>query len=87
MGPILSAALTFLVQSTLARVIWASVTWWFLVGLVPVVVAFLNGLAGDPLSNIPATLWWFLDLVGFDIAVSLIGTAALVRFTIRRMPT
>ena len=70
MPAILATVLAWIVESTLARFIWSTIAWWFMTGLIPVVVSSVNSVAGDPLSLIPDGAWWLLDVIGFDVWIN-----------------
>lgn len=62
----------YLIFTFLLDIVWSLLPNWF----------GLNGL----LNNLPSGIWFFLDLIAFDIGGPLIIGAWTTRFLIRRIP-
>ena len=83
-----NAALTFVVRSVIAKFFVFFALFFVTTEFLAVLVERLpNGQAmSGALAGIPPGMWYFLDLVHFDIGLPAILSAWVLRFMIRRIP-
>lgn len=64
--------LIFVIFEVLLSIVWSLLPSWF----------NMNGL----FNTIPSGVWYFLDMIGFDVGVPILIGAWTTRFLIRRIP-
>lgn len=83
-----NTALGFFVRSIIAKFFVFFALFFITTEFLAVLVDRLpNGQAmNGALSGIPASMWYFLDLVHFDVGLPAVLSAWVLRFMIRRIP-
>lgn len=83
-----NATLGFLVRSVIAKFFVFFALFFITTEFLAVLVDRLpNGQAmSGALSGIPPSMWYFLDLVHFDVGLPAVLSAWVLRFMIRRIP-
>lgn len=83
-----NTALAFFVRSIIAKFFVFFALFFITTEFLSVLVDRLpNGSAmNGALSGIPSSMWYFLDLVHFDVGLPAVLSAWVLRFMIRRIP-
>lgn len=84
----LNVALGFIFRTVLLKFVVFSVLFFIVTEFISVLAGLLPGSASltGALGGIPSGVWYFLDLFNVTLAVPLLLSAWVTRFTIRRIP-
>ena len=86
MGALLSSVVAFLLQNVVARFMFSAVSMWLLLGLLPLIVGAITDAFGNPWTLFTPEMWFVFDWAGADIWLSIVSSALITAFIIRRLP-